>query len=118
MSAGTLNIKIEQGSTYNRTYTLTDDDGVAINMSGYRADMHIRSEQAATTTILVASTTGDYLTIPTGTDGVISLSIDAAATSSLDFEIGVYDLETSDNSGAVVRLLEGTCTLSKEVTRQ
>jgi len=118
MAAGAHDIIMEQGSTFNRTFTLKDDDEVVIDISGYRADMQIRNDKEAVTTILVCSTAGSYLTIPVGTDGVIELSVPASVTSTLDFDIGVYDLETSTSAGVVVRLLEGNCTLSKEVTRQ
>ena len=118
MVAGTYNDVIEQGSTFNRTYTLKDANGNPVDITGYRADLQIRSDYAASTTILSASTESNYLSIPTGTDGVISLSVPATVTSALDFDIGVYDLEISQVTGEVDRLVMGTMTLSKEVTRQ
>jgi hypothetical protein len=53
-----------------------------------------------------------------GTDGMIYIKISDTDTESLDFDTAIYDLELTDtNTGKVIRLLQGTVKLSKEVTR-
>ena len=115
MSAGTYNITLEQGATLTLT-VLVEDDSVIRNLTGYTARMKIRATKDSDT-VLLDLTMGSGLTIPTPANGEILISLTAAQTAAYTTVNAVYDLELVDGSGDVERLLQGTVTLSKEVTR-
>jgi hypothetical protein len=116
MAAGTYNMIIEQGTDITRTFTYTDDAGVAFNLAGYTARMQGRASIQSTATIFDLTTANGGLSIPTPANGTIVMTMTSAQTSAYPCD-GVYDLEIIDSSGKVTRLVEGQFTLSGEVTR-
>ena len=56
MPAAKLNLTIEQGATYKKKFTWKDSAGVAIDLSGYSARMHIRKSKASSDPPLVELT--------------------------------------------------------------
>ena len=52
-----------------------------------------------------------------GTAGTITLSMSATDTANLTAGDGVYDLEITDGSGAIYRILEGTYTIRRGISR-
>ena len=117
MAAGTLNLIIEQGSTFSKVLTYKDSSGTVIDLSGYSARMQARVNVGDTYTLFsLTSASGGGLTI-SGVDGKITITITSTATATYKFDTAVYDLEIDDGSGVVTRLIEGKITLSKEVTR-
>ena len=114
MPAGTHNFTIEQGATFSRTLTWTDEDGAAIDLTGYSARMKVKYHRRDQTALLEL-TNGDGITLG-GAAGTIIITISAADTAAIDWTEAVYDLELV--SGAVVtRLLQGTITVDQEVTK-
>lgn len=115
MAAGIYNFTIEQGATFTKAFTWKDDDGNPVNLTGYTARMQCRASIGSTATIFSYTTPSANLSIPTPANGTIALVISATDTS--NFPVGgVYDLELV--SGATVtRLLQGTISLSGEITR-
>ncbi|MFI6491229.1 hypothetical protein [Streptomyces sp. NPDC050564] len=107
LSAGTLDLVIEQGSTYVQTYTVTD---AGFTWSGWSARAQIRSAASANGELLLDLT--PYLTI---IGAAVRLAIPATVTEILDRN-GVWDLEMYQGS-TVVRILQGKVTASLEVTR-
>lgn len=111
--AGKYNITIEQGATYTKTFTWKDSDGNAVDLTGYSGRMHIRENYKTEDVLLDVE---PYMTLG-GAAGTISITISDDITSALTFDSAVYDLELEDSDGVVTRLLEGSVTLSKEVTK-
>lgn len=117
MSAGQHNITIEQGTRWFRTITVTDD-GTARDLTNFTIAMQIRETKAAATT-LISLSIGAGITITDATNGIFTVEITAAQTAALSFDgVAYYDMElTPPSSTSTERLIEGTVTLSKEVTR-
>ena len=91
------------------------DNGAPFDLTGYSARMQVRATIASASALIdLTSPTGIVLG---GTAGTIQVIITAAATAALAISEGVYDLELIDAASAVRRLLEGTVTVAKEVTR-
>lgn len=111
MAAGTYNFTFEQGATFSRQLTV-QDNGAAMNLTGYSARMQLRSSVESTT---VALTVTCSITSPS--DGIVTVSNTAAETMSVDAGIYVYDLEIESGSGVVTRLMQGTATITANVTR-
>ncbi len=112
MPAGLYDLFIEQGATFARTWTISDN----FLLNGSSARMQIRAA-VKNTEILASWTTGSgHLTIDAIANSITLLVTDEE-TALLKIHNGVYDLEIEQADGAVVRLLEGAVTVSPEVTR-
>lgn len=111
----TLNLTFPQGATWSLALTWNDDGGDPINLTGYTARMHVRKSYDAATTV-VALTSGSGITLG-GAAGTITLSVSATTTGGVPASTYVYDLELESGGGQVTRLVEGTLTVTPEVTR-
>jgi hypothetical protein len=124
MSAGTLPLHIEQGASFERTFTITDD-GVALDLTGYTAKFQIRTAPDADGA-LVSVPSGDpgLSMVITPLAGQILVSISDAVTQEFAVgsptrlgpqALGVWSLEITSSTGFVTRLLEGAVTISTRV---
>ena len=116
MPATPYNFTIEQGTTFTIAFAYRDSAGNPINITGFSARMHARQPIESARTLINATTANGLLAI-TGVTGTITLSMTATQTAALNFTTARYDLELESPAGIVTRLIEGTITLSKEVTR-
>ena len=99
-----------------KTLTITDNatPPVARNLSTYSGRMQVRPDIESTTKLLDLTSSGGDITL--NSSGVVVVTVTATDTAALT-QGGVYDLEIEDASGVVERVIEGTFTLNKEVTR-
>jgi len=114
MSAGKHNFYCEQGATFSSVLTWKDENGNPINVTGYAAQMQVRSKPC-TDAILTLSNTNGKIALG-GALGTITLTLAASETDDLKPGTYIYDLEMSQ-SGTVTRLIEGSFTVSPEVTK-
>ena len=112
MAAGTYNFTLEQGSTFSRQITV-QENGTALNLTGYTARMQMRSTHDSSTIALTYTTT---IASP-ASNGIVNLSATAAQSAAIEEGIYVYDLEIESSGGVVTRLMEGKVTVTPEVTR-
>jgi len=133
MAAGKYNFSIEQGTTVDFEIVYKDSDGDPIDITGYNARMDIRPAIGSSTLYMTLSSslgpcgTGLNMSGSGGlsaskplTSGSIGVYISYVSSSALTFDEAVYDLEIVSGSGdcaTVERLLEGSITLFKEVTK-
>lgn len=111
MSAGKLDFYIEKGTDWLRTITVKDSDGVAVNITGYTVRGQLRETHDA-------STKTDFtMTITDGAAGTFTVALTDTVTEGIEYNTGVYDVELVNLSGNVQRLLEGSVSLSDEVTK-
>jgi hypothetical protein len=121
MSAGVYDFEVEQGATFTRVFTWTTGTTgcsattAPVDLTGYTARMQIRPNVSSTTVIFEANTSNGNIVLG-GSAGTITLTIPAADTATFNFSRAVYDLELTTGV-TVTRLLQGTVTLSREVTR-
>jgi hypothetical protein len=113
MTAGTYDLVIEQGATFDRTLTVKEN-AVAKDLTGYVARAQIRKTHKSTSVLQTITAT---ITDPA--NGIIVLTITAAATAALTAGNAVWDLEIDDQQATpvVTRLLEGKVEIRPEVTR-
>lgn len=114
MLAARYDLTIEQGATFALVMFYQDDAGAAVDLTGYTARMQLRKTDHTGHTELELTTENGRIAID-GARGQISLSIAAADTTAL-VNSGVYDLEIVQGA-TVQRILEGSYTVSPEVTR-
>jgi hypothetical protein len=87
-----------------------------VNLSAYIGRMSVRSSVNSDTELLsLTSGAGDIVIDDVAK--TITIVISAAVTAAITWRKGVYDLELESGSGVVTRLLEGSVTVSREVTR-
>ncbi len=117
--------RINQGTSRDFIIAWYTDKDTVKDISGYLAELQIRSTKALSTKLLdiTSDTTGDddsattKLVIGTGTDGRVQVLIDATVSAALDFKEAFWDLKMSKSGQPTVRLLEGHAYLNKQVTR-
>ena len=113
MSAGKLDIVIEEGSDFFLHLTWLDNAGAAHDLSGYSAAMKIKEAVAGTEIDNLVS--GTEITLG-GAAGTIQVDIGGSVTAAYSFDWGVYDLWVDDGSGVVTRIVEGAVKFSREVS--
>ena len=77
--------------------------------------MQVRRTIESATPLITLTTENGRISL-NGASGLINLSISAADTAAITSS-GVYDLEIISSNGLVSRVIQGTFTLSPEVTR-
>lgn len=105
------NLIIDQGSTFQTTILVTDQNGTPIDLTNYTAASQIRKHFTSTSSVSFTATTG-------GVAGTITLGLTAAQTANLEGGRYVFDVElyTSNNS-IITRVIEGIVTVNPNVTR-
>jgi hypothetical protein len=114
MASASYNITIEQGATFSKTLIYKDSNGTPINMSDVA---EVRGQMRPT---IASSTFKDFtLTIDANPAlGKIYWSMSDEDTAALSApSTQYYDIELEFDDGTVKRILQGTVTVSPEVTR-
>lgn len=113
MPAVTYSLLIERGATFSQHLVWRDSEDDLIDLTGYTARMQIRPKPAGAVILELTDVNGRI--VLGGTAGTIDLSITAADTSTLPSGTYVYDLELV-NGTTVYRLMQGTLTVSPDIT--
>ena len=117
MSAGQLDITIEQGADWSIGILVTRA-GVALPLTGYSARMQIRAKVTSTDVLLsLTSGVGGGIDVGGSPSNRLVIHVHNTVSAAWTWRKGVYDLELIDGNGEVIRLLEGAVTVSAEVTR-
>lgn len=103
------NLVVDQGTTFTTTITVSDDEGNALDLTGYTGAAQIRKHYTSSNSV-------SFVVSITPATGEVTLSLTANATANLNAGRYVYDCELT-NSGTVSRILEGIVTVSPQVTR-
>lgn len=123
MSAGRYDWLFEPGTTVERTLAWRDAANILVNTTGYGARMQIRQTADAVTALVDASTANGMMTVGrvnlgTANEYNVRWSIPPNVSGAVaDFGKAVYDLEITDQTGRITRLLQGYVRYSPEVTR-
>lgn len=105
-----VNLIIDQGTTFETTIDLTDDNGDLVNLENYGGAGQIRKHYTSSNSTAFVVTLG-------GANGTITLGLTANATANLVAGRYVYDVELTDPTGDIQRIIEGIITVSPQVTR-
>lgn len=118
LDADTVEFNSVVDSSYQVGDTVTLAYMTPVTLTGFSAEMQIRSSARATTPLLTISsdgvTPGIVMDNATGT---ITVTITSAQTAALSFSNAVFQIEMTSLVGEVTRLDDGACTLSREVVR-
>lgn len=113
MLAGTYNIICEQGATFQRLLSVVNADNTEPDYSSSTARMQVRPTVASETVIIELTTENGRITLLNNT---VTLDISADDTEALPIGAYKYDLEIQTGT-EVIRLVQGSFTVSPEVTR-
>jgi hypothetical protein len=123
MIAKELDITIEQGATFDATFTWNNDAGSPINLTNYTGEMMLRTEGKDGVLVFTFKSTpgiNDGSVILGGSAGTIRLLASFDKTALLAAGRYAYDLELTDTAptpDVVYRLMEGFITITREATR-
>lgn len=111
--AAYVELYMDQGATFNNVVNLSDDiTNASVNLQNFVVRSQMRRSYYS------ANATANIVCIVSNSaNGEITMSLDAANTSSIKAGRYLFDLEILDNAGAVTRVLEGIITVTPEVTR-
>jgi hypothetical protein len=125
MSAGRYDIVLEQGATFDLPLRYEDSVG-GVDLSSYSARMQVREAPASELLVEFNSdlTSNGFILLSgaaedreDGANGNLRVFMSAANSTALPRFSGRYDLELSDSTGYVIRLLEGQFRVEPEITR-
>ena len=91
-----------------------------IDLTGCSARMQVREDVESGAVLLALSSApapGSGHIALGGAEGIVDMHIDATLTAGLRWSGGVWDLEVVMANGDVIRLAEGSISVSPEVTR-
>lgn len=106
-----VNFYVEAGASFARSVTWTKDDGTLQDLSDYTAELQVRETASSPTAIITLEPTIDVEA------GTVSWEFTPAQTSSLTASSYVYAVELTNLDGSVVRLIQGSLTISPEVVK-
>lgn len=116
MAATTVNLLIEQGVPFTQVFRAKNADNSNKSLIGFTARMQFRTSYSSSTAELEATTENSKLIIDTA-DSLVQINLTEEDTQSLTYKQYVFDLELVDSSGVPLRFIQGTATISPEVTR-
>lgn len=100
-----LDIYIDQGDTYSKTFTIRDDNGDVINLSGMSISVSCKRYYNDTTTYALIGSISDAV------GGKIALNMSATETSKLKNSRYVYEVKIYDTY-STVRVMYGQVLVS------
>lgn len=104
------NLIIDQGSTYSTVIDITDDNDDPVNLNGYTGSAQIRKHYSSSNSVpFSVSISPD--------DGGVILGLTSTQTAALRAGRYVYDVELTNTSNVVSRIVEGIVTVTPQVTR-
>lgn len=110
MAAGVYNLTVEQGVDLTLQVSVQDANGATYSLAGGTAAAQIRDTYNGS---LLASFS---VVTATGVTGRLDLALNAVTASTLPLSGGKWDLLLTTSAGTKVRLLNGSVTVSGEVT--
>jgi hypothetical protein len=108
-------IIIEQRSRFDAVFSVQNEDGTAMDLTGFSADMQIRP-YVESDTVYVSLASGAGITLG-GTAGTVTVEIPGTETELFAWRLARYDLYIVDGTGDPQRIFEGEVTVIPTVTR-
>lgn len=101
MSVPVVNLRIEKGTTFESTFTVSNSDGSVFELTNYTATAKVKKWPAA-------SDSTSFSTTVTALTGEIKISMTSEVTSTLSSGRNYYDVTITKSTGAITKVFEGT----------
>lgn len=111
-----LNLIMRRGATFSVVLTWRDEAGVLVDLTGYTAEMDVRTMPVETAAQLITLTTGNSRIALGGVAGSITLTVASVDTAALAAQTGWYDLVMTSGAGTVTTLFEGVVAIGERVS--
>ena len=105
-------LTIDQGSTFNASLELKNDDGTAINVSSHSFQSQIRKSYYST-----LPTANLTISIIDTANGVVSLSLQPYQTANIKAGRYLYDLKMTTPNNTTSRVIEGIVTVTPQISK-
>lgn len=110
MSAININLTLEQGTDYEVDFNIRNDDGTALNLTGYGSSCYMRKHYTSSTVYPLTVTFGNRLA------GEITVSMASSTTSQIKEGRYVYDVTLLSPNNIRTRVIQGNVLVSPGVT--
>jgi hypothetical protein len=111
MLAAVTNLVVYQGSDFQTTFFVTNDNGSQFDLTGYTGESLIKKHYTSSTSV-----TMNVNINPPENTGSVTLSLTNSVTSAMIPGRYVYDVVLESDSGYKSRVLEGVLTVVEGVT--
>lgn len=109
-------IELYVATAFSLALEYQDSDGVPVDLTGWSARLHVRSEPDSATTLIAATSDNGGITLDGA--GHIDVALDAADTADLEPGTAAWDLVlVNPSSEPQPPLMGGTCTIRRPVSR-
>ena len=108
--ASAVYLDIDQGSDFSTEFTLQNDDGTAVNLTGFSVYSQFRKSPSSSSAYAFVAT------ISNAAQGKITISLPGITSSTMKPGRYLYDVEVT-NGITKTRVAEGMLTLHAEITR-
>ena len=110
--AAIANLFIDQGSTFSTSVNVKNDDETAFDLTNHTAAAQIRKSYSSSTATDFTVSIADP-----PSNGQLDCSLTATQTAALEEGRYVYDIEVTNDTGVVTRVIEGIITINPNVTK-
>lgn len=107
-----IELDLDQGTDFNMDLDLTNDNGVAINVTNYTFTSSIRKSFYS-----LNPTANLTVTIQSGPNGNITLSMNSAVSANVKPGRYLFDIKQVDSQNTTSRVVEGIITVNPQVTK-
>ena len=111
MLAAVTNLVVYQGSDFQNTFFVTNDNGSQFNLTGFSGECLIKKHYSRS-----SSTTMQVNINPPENSGSVTIALTNSVTAAMTPGRYVYDVVLTDSSGIKSRVLEGILTVVEGVT--
>lgn len=110
MAVPVVNLRIDKGTSFEATFTVTQEDGSVFNLTGYSAAAKLKKHPTS-------STSKSFSVTLTASTGEIKISMSSSVTSELAAGINNYDvIITNTFTNKVSKVFEGMVTVYESVS--
>jgi len=113
-----ITLQIYRGDDKNYNFTFIDENGAAINITGWTIFLTIKPAIDDVTNDDSAEIVKTVTSHTSPTDGETTVSLDDTDTNELNDEEYVYDFQAKTNAGKIMTIMHGILEVTKEVTRR
>lgn len=107
-----IELDLDQGTDFNMDLDLTNDNGVAINVTNYTFTSSIRKSFYS-----LNPTANLTVTVHNATNGNITLSMNSALSANIRPGRYLFDVKQVDSQNTTSRVIEGIITVNPQVTK-
>jgi len=107
-------LNFNEGDDFPYIVTITDSDGVAVDLTGYTFYMTIKKKKSDPDAIAIFKKT--VTSIPQAAEGIVTITVDRADTLNIQPGIYPYDIKYKDSTGDIRTVIYGNFTIIQGVT--